>query len=347
MLIYLKNIIKAKIKKIGFSNKTLIKIDPKFDLINRKSKHNIAKFSFGNINPNKKFYVIKRTPGGGFFSNLLYVIVNLKIANKKKYIPVVDMYNFPTNYNQKKNIYNKKNIWNLFFKPVSKYNLNEVYKSKNVYFSPTNLKFRLEKYKQPEFKMIFDKYIKINHKILKTTEFFVKKNFKNKKILGIHFRGTDQRIAANHAHPPTIFEIENLIKKKVINGNFEKVFLLTEDLNYYKKLKNKYKNLICSYDYFRAKNTEEFSTSNRKNHRNILGFENLVEAITLSKCDEVVFCETNISMFAIFYSNFKITKYHIDNGIKSSNVAIARFSWYLSIYFPKLLKHYLSILPRL
>ena len=347
MIIYLKNLIKSKIKNIGFSKKTLVKIHPKFYLINHSSKHNIVKYSFGNKNPKKNFYVIKRTPGGGFFSNLLYVIVNLKIANKKKYIPVVDMCNFPTNYNQKKNINKKKNIWDLFFKPVSKYNLNEVYKSKNVYFSSTNFKFRLEKYKQIKFKKIFDKYIKVNKEILEAVELFTKKNFKDEKILGIHFRGTDQKIAANHAHPPTIFEIESLIEKKVINGNFEKVFLLTEDLTYYKKLKNKYKNLICSYDFFRAKKIDEFSNSRRKNHRNILGFENLIEAITLSKCDEVVFCETNISLFSIFYSDFKIKKHHIDNGIKSSNVAISRFSWYLSVYFPQLLKHYLSILSRL
>ena len=347
MIIYLKNLIKSKIKDIGFSKKTLVKIHPKFDLINRSSKHNIAKYSFGNKNPNKKFYVIKRTPGGGFFSNLIYVIINLKIANKKKYIPVVDMCNFPTNYNQKKNINNKKNIWDLFFEPVSKYNLNEVYQSKNVYFSPTSIKFRLEKYRQRKLKKIFDKYIKVNKKILDAVELFTKKNFKDENILGIHFRGTDQKISPNHAHPPTIFEIEKLIEKKVINGNFEKVFLLTEDITYYKKLKNKYKNLICSYDFFRAKKIDEFSTSRRKNHKNILGFENLVEAITLSKCDEVVFCESNIPLFSIFYSNFKITEHHIDKGIKSSNVVIARFSWYLSIYFPQLLKHYLSIPSKL
>ncbi len=347
MIIYIKNLIKSKIKEIGFSKKTLIKIHPRFDLINRNSKNVIAKYSFGSKNPNKKFYVIKRTPGGGFFSNLLYVILNLKIANKKKYIPVVDMCNFPTNYNQKKNIYNKKNIWDLFFDPVSKYDLDEVYKSQNVYFSPTNLKFRLEKYKKPELKKIFDRYIKVNKKVLNTVKLFEKKNFKNKKVLGIHFRGTDQKIAPNHAHPPTIFEIESLIQKKIVNGNFEKFFLLTEDLSYYKYLKKKYKNFICSYDYFRAKKTKEFSTSSRNNHRNTLGFENLIEAITLSKCDEIVFCESNIPLFAIFYSNFKITINHIDNGDKSSNILIARFSWYLSVYFPQLIKHYLSIPSKL
>ena len=343
MLNFLKKKIRSNIKNIGFSSKTLIKIKLNFDKINRMSKYKITKFSFGNKNKNKKFYVIKRTPGGGFFSNLLYVIVNLKIAKKNKYIPIVDMCNFPTNYNQKKNMNSEKNIWNLFFEPVSKYTLNEVYKSKNVYFSSANIKFRLNAYKKKELKKIFDKYIKVNKKILSVVDVFVKKNFKKKKILGIHFRGTDQLISPNHSHPPTIFEIENLIEKKVLKGDFDKIFLLTEDLRYFNRLKKKYKRLIYSYDYFKAKNIADFSDSKRRNHRNKLGFENLVEAITLSKCDEIVFCETNISMFAIFYSNFKISKYHLNNGIKSSNILISRVSWYLSIYLPKLLKYYLKI----
>ena len=239
MLFYLRKYIRSNIKKIGFNKQTLIKIKPKFDNINCSSKYKIAKFSFGNKNKNKKFYVIKRTPGGGFFSNLLYVMMHLQIAEKKRYIPVIDMCNFPTNYNQKKNMNNEKNIWNLFFQPVSKYNLNEVYKSRNVYFSKGAITFRLNEYKKKDLKKIFDKYIKINDKILSVVDEFIEKKFKKKKILGIHFRGTDQKIAPNHAHPPTIFEIETLIRKKVLNGNFDKVFLLTEDLNYYRILKKK------------------------------------------------------------------------------------------------------------
>lgn len=336
----IKKYIRNKFFKIGFNK--ILNIKKKFEIINNASKNNIGKFSFGNKNKNKIFYVIKFTPGGGFFSNLVYVIKNLDIADKNNYIPIVDMCNFPTMYNQKININNKKNIWEIYFKQTSNFRLKDVYKSKNVYFSPSNLKFRLEGYKKKNYKKIFDNYIKINKEILVTVDKFIKKYFKDEKILGIHFRGTDQLISPNHSHPPTIFEIENLIEKKVLKGDFDKIFLLTEDLRYFNRLKKKYKNLICSYDYFRAKNIKDFSNSKRRNHRNKLGFENLVEAITLSKCDEIVFCETNISMFAIFYSNFKISKYHLNNGIKSSNILIARFSWYLSIYLPKLLKYYLK-----
>lgn len=340
MILNIKNIIKKKFFNIGF--KSEIKLNQKFDQINRFSKHKFGKKSFGKKNKAKIFYVIKRTPGAGFFSNLSYVLKNLEIAYKNNYSPIVDMENFPTMYNQKKNIGNIKNVWEIFFNQTSKYDLKSVYKSKNVYFSPNNLNFRLEVFKKKNIRKIFDRYIKINDKILKTISIFTKKNFTNKKILGIHFRGTDQKISPNHAFPPTIFEIKNLINKKIKYQNFDKIFLLTEQLQYYKELKQTYGNLICSYDYFRSDDVKDFSSNPRKNHRNRLGIESLVEAITLSKCNEIVYCETNISLFAIFYSNFKIKKCHLDKGIKSASPFIAFLSWYFSIYWPQSIKNFLK-----
>ena len=58
---------------------------------------------FGNKNKNKFFYVIRRSPGSGLFSNLTYVLNHLKIADKYKFIPVVDMENFLTIYSCNEN----------------------------------------------------------------------------------------------------------------------------------------------------------------------------------------------------------------------------------------------------
>lgn len=337
----IKFLIKKHFFQIGFTQKVIIKNE--FDLINRASKHNIGKFSFGNKNKDKIFYVIKRTPGGGFYSNLAYVLLNLEIADKNNYIPIVDMKNFPTMYNQKKNIDNKKNVWEIFFKQTSNFKLKDVYKSKNVYFSPNNLKFRSEVYKNIKLKKIFDKYVLINKKLLKEADIFCKKNFRKKKILGIHFRGTDQKIAPNHPIPPTIFEIKNLIDEKIKYQNYDKIFLLTEQQEYYDELKQTYGNLICAYNFFRSDDVNDFSSNSRKNHRNKLGIENLIEGITLSKCKEIIYCESNISLFSIFYSNFKIKKFHLNKGVKSSNPILAFLNWHFLNYWPQFIKNFLKI----
>ncbi len=334
-------LIRESVYNVGF--KLEVKISKYFNRINDEiNKGKISKYSFGKKNPRKKFYVIKISPGGGFFSNLLYILLNLEIADKKKFVPIVDMQNFPTSYNQNKNMNNVKNLWELYFEKVSNYSLNEVYNSRNVYFSPSRFKFFLDDYKKKKLKKVFDKYIKPRKKILNQVNNFTKKNFKNKIMLGIHLRGTDQKISARHASPPTIYQIIKLIDLKLSKKKVDKIFLLTEELNYHERLKKLYKNKICSYNFFRANKIREFSELSRKNHRNLLGIENLVEAITLSKCNEIAYCETNISLFSIFYSNFKINKIHINNGFKSKFYFISIFEWYLTKLLPDLTKYYLN-----
>ena len=248
------------------------------------------------------------------------------------------MQNFPTYYNQKKNIKDVKNIWELYFNQVSDYSLEKVYQSKNVYFSPSRYNFFLDGYKKKSLKKIFDKYIKVKPYIMREVNNFIKKNFVAKKIVGIHFRGTDQKISARHSHPPTLYQIISIIDGMLNKYKDVKFFLLTEELKYYQILKKKYGNLICSFNFFRANSVMDFSSSKRRNHRNKLGLENLIEAITLSRCNEIIYCETNISLFSIFLSNFKIKKILINNGRKSCSNFISLFHWYLVWEIPHRIK---------
>ena len=82
--------------------------------------------SFGKKNPNKIFYIINRSPGAGLFSNVTFVLNHLSICKIFNFIPVVDMKNFPTIYNEKKKINNTFNAWLYYFKPVSNYSLKEL-----------------------------------------------------------------------------------------------------------------------------------------------------------------------------------------------------------------------------
>ena len=72
--------------------------------------------SMGKMNPDKIFYIIKRTPGTGLFSNVLFVLNHLIKAKKLGYIPFVDMQNFHTIYNEKNPIKNNENAWEYYFK---------------------------------------------------------------------------------------------------------------------------------------------------------------------------------------------------------------------------------------
>ena len=99
---------------------------------NKFSHLNLEYKNYGNKNPTKFFYIIRRTPGAGFFSNLNFVIHNLWICDQLKMIPVIDMVNYKTIYNCRVKINGSLNVWDYYFKPVSKFSLKEVYSSQNV-----------------------------------------------------------------------------------------------------------------------------------------------------------------------------------------------------------------------
>ena len=107
-------------------------------------------------NKNKVFYVIRRSPGAGMFSNVNYVINHLKICDQYNFIPIVDMENFTTIYNERQKINNTYNAWEYYFEKLNKYNLKEVYKSQNVIltsqFYQNNMKTDI--YKKDYFKYL-------------------------------------------------------------------------------------------------------------------------------------------------------------------------------------------------
>ena len=307
--------------------------------------------SYGKKNPKIFFYVIRRTPGAGFFSNLNFVLQNLLICNRLKMIPVVDMKNYPTLYNCKIKINNSLNSWNYFFESVSKYSLDEVYKSKNVVIcdNRTSQKGFYEVKKKSIFKYfygfqylntnhkkIFKKYIKIKKEFLEASNKFVKNKFKNKKVLGICFRGSDQKKSGYQPYTPTeeqmLFATDSLIKKY----KFDKIYLCTEDIDYLNFYKKNYGDKVLYSNTVRTTDKVDLFDSKYVKHRYKIGKGNLIDMMILSKTNHILFATSNIPYAAIFYSNKKFPYSIIDNGMKG-NIFISQFSWYVRKRLPSFL----------
>ncbi|NMN67066.1 hypothetical protein VP91_00001990 [Candidatus Pelagibacter ubique] len=292
--------------------------------------------SYGKKNPKLIFYVIRRSPGAGLFSNLIYVLNHLKIAEKHNFIPIIDMENFPTIYNEKRAINGTKNSWLYYFKPVSKYSLAEVYKSKNIILSKNRFYdvFTHKIYNEKSLLKLSKKII-IKKNIKEKANNFLNKIFINKhKILGVHYRGTSYKDAANHPFPPTysqlVKKIDNLIKIK----RFDKIFFATEDEGMFNQIKQKYKSKLIFYHSFRSVKDDAFKKYTRPNHRFKLGEEILIESLILSKCNTFLFVETNVSAFVRFLKIKNQTLIPFNNGINSSNAFIAKWLWYIKKMLP-------------
>ena len=114
------------------------------------------------------------------------MINNLLYANKKNYIPFVDMQNFPTIYNEKRKINKTLNSWEYYFKQVTNHKLKNIYNSANIIFSKDNFDKKFSKnllhlINNPEVQVIKKKYIKILNNYLLITKKKIKSLFKKKK----------------------------------------------------------------------------------------------------------------------------------------------------------------------
>jgi hypothetical protein len=335
-------IIKNLIRNSIYNNRSGVSNNLKNKMFLNKEDLKYFIRSFGTKNPNKRFYVIQRFVGGGMFSNLNFIIHHIKIALDLNCIPIIDMENFPTKYNEKNKIHDSHNAWDYYFNPINKFKLSEVYKSKFVIISDTKTR-RLkefdsfEKLNKKHFQ-IFKKYIKIKSKISADANKFSIKNFKNHKVLGVHFRGTDMKTQERHPFPATLKQITSIINNEIKKKKFTKIFLVTEELNYQKILKKEYGNKICFYDSFRSNNLDIFGNGKRKNHRYLIGRENIIDMILLSKLKKIICTNSHLpdaSKFISKYSKIKLVK--IENGNNSENILLAQFLWYIKKSLPKIL----------
>tara|TARA_B110000305_G_C19462967_1_gene655824 strand:- start:4257 stop:5315 length:1059 start_codon:yes stop_codon:yes gene_type:complete len=314
-----------------------IKIRNKINNNNSKTKFVINKF--GEKNKNKIFYVIRvdHKGGAGLFSNVLYVLNHLKISEKHGFIPIVDMENFPTRYNENERILSTKNSWEYYFEPISKFKLKDVYSSKNVISTTGSSNDEMSKnYKNDKnLKLLFHKYIKIKDMYLDNAKKFTDKNFKRNKVLGVHFRGTDMKKYPNHPLPPTVRQITNLIDSAIAKYKFNKIFLVTEEIKYLRFLQNRYGEMICFRNSFRSSKLKVFDLKVRKFHRYLMGVDALEDTILMSKLDFLICSRSNMSEVASLMLRKKTNVMEIKNGFNPNKILISQFNWYIKQLLPK------------
>lgn len=187
---------------------------------------------------------------------------------------------------------------------------------------------------------IIKKYISLNKftqdKIsldLKKIEFNKSDNSdKGKRWLGIHIRGTDyKQNCIEHPTMPSISEYFEVIDELLEKNQFEEIFLATDDSEFQADFISRYGEKIHFYsDVMRSSGDESvaFSTSKRENHKYLLGYEVLRDAITLSLCDGLI---CGLSQVSIAVRMFKASKeeefnylHIIDKGINDKGKKFER-----------------------
>ena len=329
--------IKKILKKLLFKNEygSIVSLNDNF------KKRKLLEIIGGELNPSKIFYIIRRYPGTGLLANLAYVINHIQIANRLNFIPVVDMKNYPSVYNENKKIFNTFNSWEYYFEPLSNYSLEEAYNSKNVFMTDNRF------YRDKEFKnkittsenlvKILNEKIKIKKTKLKTINYLKNKLFSGKKILGVHHRGTGYKITE---YPITINQIINIINDILDKEDYDKIFLVTEDSNNFKAVTDYFgEKIICLKNSQKGKtNLEVWKRYPRKLHRYKLGRDILYETCLLSHCDGFFDIDTNPREIAYAMNlNPKQKRYSYSNGINKpwKYFKYLNLKWHLKNFLPE------------
>ncbi len=234
------------------------------------------KKSFGSLNPDVTFYVIRLyPPATGFLADYQYFLGYMMYAKKKGWIPVIDMENYETMYYEEDGFNGTKNVWEYFFeqpfdeKTGRRYSLEEVYKSKNVVLScgadntmyddvltmkEDVLQKRCEMTKLIPFNSYMTSYIEDVKKQLDITS--------SNRLLGLCLRGTDMSThISGHFAQASVEEIVDNLKSTIKEYSLENIYVKTEEeetlnkvLKYFPEAKYQVCERVRDYDVNKAVN---------------------------------------------------------------------------------------------
>lgn len=184
------------------------------------------------------------------------------------------------------------NVWDYYFeqphsnsmpsqdKIVHEFNmeLDTCSEYRDIYLDPETYKIR-----RIEYFNIINKYIKLLPHVNYKLDSFFNDNFKGKKVLGLHCRGTD--------HPdklPMDFYLDK-IKKHI--DDYDILFVASDEQSRAEYIRDNFKDKVVLYPTFRSASTQPLHLQRIDDHsKYLIGEEVIIETYLLSKCDFLLCC---------------------------------------------------------
>lgn len=282
--------------------------------------------SFGKEHPDKTFYIIR--PNGkscGLMSLVSTILLGMRYAESKGYIPVIDFSSYPNMYRDKKLIH--ENSFEYYYKQPY-VSLKEIKKAKNVVIASMHQKDFNDNYDLSAIKEM-NKYLKMIEYSDSATKYIEDEyssivgnlNIKNPKILGVLGRGTDYSSLKPHKHNivPTASELIEKAEELIIEwGEFDYIFLATEDNSILDEFKNHFgERLLYNKQERYSSDTKGKALSQihkkRKQDHYYRGLEYLSTIDLLSKCDSLITSDVGGARIAAWKNDGKYNNLYVFN----------------------------------
>ena len=266
----------------------------------------------------------------GFFAELKVLLEKLLFAQMHGFAPSVK-YTKGYLYFDEDMAKTVSNPFEYFFEPIESSGESKAYTthSSSTHSNYIEALYGIKDYYTPKaldeaLVEIIKKYIHIKSEITAPVEeIFANKGAGGKKILGIHYRGTDYKQDAK-SHPTHISFDQLKSAIAAVAGDYDYIYVATDEKGICEKLKESFGDKVFyNEDCFRGNSdiSVAFSKDERKNHHYLLGVEVIRDMYSLSKCDALIAGLSQVSYMARLFKSSRNEEYSyiniIDNGINT------------------------------
>ena len=191
----------------------------------------------------------------------------------------------------------KDNMWEYYFYPVR----NDVKKKYFLFFTKRPFRTLGEDKKQLVlFNEIITDRIRVKEYILNKVEKFWKENLAGKKVIAVHYRGTDiYRPKQKDFKKAKVEECFDEIDALLAEG-YEAIFLATDEESILEKFKDRYGSILFYSDIKRSHDGQALHLSGP--NRREPGETAMIDVLLLSKCDFFLYGDTNLSVVARMFN---------------------------------------------
>ena len=293
-------------------------------------------------------YVIRQNGAGrGLFSLVSSVVCHLHLSERYGLVPFVDFSNVYSEYQDQHfseaDSLNRANPWEYFFKPVVEI---PVAAERDARFSmaltsstgfPDGYPRKMLISHVQELRDIAVRYIQPAAELASELEEVKAHVLDGHKVLGVHFRGQEQKTMPYHPLSPTSAQMFAAIDAAIAQHQFTRIFVASEDQDYVDAILKRYPDLALTLPHFRTHSpVNAYRIYPRPMHKYLLGKEILFDAFVLASCDGLVSSTSNVTEFARAYNNGRyLTDLVIDNGLNAANPILAKYIWSLKNNLPE------------
>ena len=149
-----------------------------------------------------------------------------------------------------------------------------------------------------EASRLIHNHVKIKKDILDLAQDFATRHFESYTI-GVHFRGTDKHIEAPRvAYEEVLNAIINQIQ--TINADRYTIFVATDEQQFLEYIQGYFPDKVIATQATRSDNG--FNVHSHSDQPYEIGFEALLDAILLSKCDVLIRTSSSLSLWSTYYN---------------------------------------------